>query len=274
MVKKLFKHEFKAWFRVLGIIMGIVLAMAIMCHVIQLVDSDDISYNILAASSIGMSVIAMVVCMAAPTVFGVTRFYQNLFTGEGYLSFTLPVSTADHLHVKLVTAVAFSLLSTLVAAVTSMLIFSGNIFDEFWDLFIYVWEEEVIFDIPAELPGHVIFYLIEMLLLMFSGVIGTYLLYYACICIGQTFRKNRILGAVGVYFAYGMLTQMLGTIFSIGLVLLEDTALMDSYYSFLENHTYAASHISLCSSIVWNLIQAAVFYVICRKIMSSKLNLE
>lgn len=274
MVKKLYKHEFKAWIRVLGIIMGIVLALAVVCHLIQLLDNDSISYDILMVSSVSMSVIAMLVCVAAPTVFAVTRFYKNLFTGEGYLSFTLPVSAADHLHVKLVTALAFSLLSTLVAAVAAVLIFSGDLFGSFWDLMYYVWEEELMYSVPAELPGQMVFYAIEMALLMLSSAVSTYLLYYACICIGQTFRKNRILGAVGVYFAYGMLTQMLGTILSMALLMLEDTALMDSYYQFLDTHIYAAAHISMCTAIGGNLILALVFYVICRKIMSSKLNLE
>lgn len=274
MVKKLYKHEFKAWIRVLGIIMGIVLALAVVCHLVQLLDNDSISFDILVGSSVSMSVIAMLVCIAAPTVFAVTRFYKNLFTGEGYLSFTLPVSAADHLHVKLVTALAFSLLSALVAAVASVLIFSGELFGEFWDLFVYVWEEEFSYQIPAELSEHMVFYAIEAILLMLSSAVSTYLLYYACICIGQTFKKNRVLGAVGVYFAYGMLSQMLGSILSMATYMLEDAGVMDSYYSFLDAHVYAAVYINLGIYIVGNLILAGIFYAVCRKIMSSKLNLE
>ena len=68
----------------------------------------------------------IMVALAFPFVYSVIRFYRNLFTGEGYLSFTLPVTPANHLWVKVVTAVSFSLLSVLVAALSGVIITAGE----------------------------------------------------------------------------------------------------------------------------------------------------
>lgn len=269
MVRKLYKHEFKAWLRVMSVIFGITLAIAAVFRIIQIFESDSIYYNIIEGSAIFMYVIALLVCLAAPTVFGVVRFYRNLFTGEGYLSFTLPVTPANHLGVKVTTAVTFSFMSVLVCIASGMIVTFGEVFTEICKAADYL-----IKLIPEDISGHLIGYCVEFLIFLVVALFVEYLFLDTCICIGQLFRKNRVLAAVGVYFGFYVLTQILGTVFGVVMVVLEETGMLDGLYVMIGAHPRETIHIAFCGMIVLYAFLALVYYLICHRIIHKKLNLE
>ena len=269
MVKKLYKHELLAWLRVLTIIFGIVLGVSVMHRIIQLFENDSVYYSIVNGSVSFMYGIALLVCSVAPLVFGVVRFYKNLFTGEGYLSFTLPVRSADHLWVKLWTAVGFSILSVIVCAVSVLIVTAGDVFTEICKAGAYLLNR-----IPQNMVGHAVGYCLEFLVLLVVSTAGSFLLYDACICIGQLFRKNRILAAVGVYFGYNVISQILGTVLGVAMVILEASGAMDGVYAYAQTHAAEMVHIILCGSIAATGMCALVCWLICHHIIRKRLNLE
>lgn len=269
MVKKLYKHEFLAWLRVMPILYGIMLAMAAINRCIQLFENDSVYYDIIFGSSVTIYVIVLVAGIAAPLLFGVVRFYRNLFTGEGYLSFTLPVTPANHLWVKAVTAVSFSLLSVFVAALSGVIITAGEVFHEVCKAAAYLLDA-----VPQALVGHLVLYCLEMTVLMILSVFSAYFLYYMCICVGQMSRKNRILAAVGVYFGVYLLTQILGTGLSIVLVVLEAAEVLTRLMMLIEEYPKEAIHICLCAGMLVSVVISAVCYLVSHWVIRKKLNLE
>lgn len=269
MVKKLYKHEFLAWLRVIPLIFGILLAVAGMHRIIQFFESDATYYTIINVSGIIMYVIALLVCLAAPVVFGVTRFYKNLFTGEGYLTFTLPVSTTQHLWAKTLTALCFSIASILAALLSVVIITAGDVFNELCLAGSYILRH-----IPKDIIGHVIGYAAEFVLLLLVAFLYSHLMLSSCVSIGQLFRKNRVLAAVGAYFGYYVISQIFGTIFIIVMVALEGTQLMQDISLFISDHPYATIHLFLCGLTVLYGIICAVFFLISRYIIRKRLNLE
>jgi len=269
MVKKLFKHEFLAWLRVLPLIYGIELTVAAINRCIQIFESESIYYDIISFFAATIYVVVLLAGMAAPLVFGVTRFYKNLFTGEGYLSFTLPVTTDNHLGVKVVTAVCFSVLSVLVALLSLVIVTAGDVFTEICKAIDYVVKR-----IPPEAAGHVAFYCVEFLLGLLVASFGSYLMYYTCICGGQLFRKNRVIAAVGVYFVLYVISQIFSTVLSVIFMIMEQTGSLDGIYAFIEKNPFESVHIFLCGVLVINGLMALVYYLLCRVIIRRKLNLE
>lgn len=269
MVKKLFKHEFLAWLRVLPIIYGAVLALAGMHRIIQIFEADSIYYTLVSGSATLVYCIALFVCLTAPDVFGVVRYYKNFFTGEGYLTFTLPVSTAEHLWVKLVTATTFSLISLLVCLVSVPIITAGDVFTELCKAGAYIAGK-----IPSDAIGHLIGYCAELFAFILAAMCGGHLLYSTCICIGQLARKNRILAAVGVYFGFYFAAQILSTILSVVFMILTAAGAFDGVVEFASAHPVATIHIALCVGIAVQLLLAGVFWLICHSIIRKKLNLE
>ena len=115
MVKKLFKHEFLAWLRIMGILWAVMLTVAAANRIFQCFENDSNAYIVVFVLSVVAFVLTLTVCMSICEIFGVVRFYKNLFTGEGYLSFTLPVTTSAHIWVKALTFAVMMLLTLLVA---------------------------------------------------------------------------------------------------------------------------------------------------------------
>lgn len=269
MVGKLYKHEFKAWLRVVSIVYGITLAVAAVFRIVQFFESDTVYYNVIFASGLTMYIIALLVAIASPVVFGVVRFYRNLFTGEGYLTFTLPATPTNHLVVKVTTAVVFSILSVLVCVGSVMLVTAGDIFAEVCKAVNYL-----IRLIPAELSGHLAGYCIEFILLLLVAFFVEHLLLDTCVCVGQLFRKNRVLAAVGVYFGIYVITQVISTTIGIGMVVLEESGALESIYLWIAQNPFTAVHIALCTLAVLYAMLALVYYLVCHWIIRKKLNLE
>jgi len=269
MVKKLYKHEFAAWLRIVVFFWGATLLTAAFNRLLQAFESDSVSYSMLMGSGVVLYVIAMLCCLAFPTIFGIVRFYRNFFTGEGYLTFTLPASKAQLLWVKVSTAVCFSIASVVVCLLSGCIIMAGEVLREVSKAFVYIFK-----DIPVKDAVHLILLLAELLLCMLAATIGSHLFYYSCICIGQLFRKNRVLAAVGVYFGYYLISQVLSTIFSITLVVQLELGWLESLGNFLDAHPLAALHIVIFGSALLSAGIAAVYWLVCHWVLRRKLNLE
>ena len=122
--------------------------------------------------------------------------------------------------------------------------------------------------------ANIIGWIIEFVVLIIIAPVYSMLLDYACITIGQTAKKNRILMAVVTYFVYYVITQCIGTVFSIMVTVLGITGALDGLGIWLVNNFAIAIHIFLCASIVVTAIISAVFWFVTQKIMTQKLNLE
>ena len=121
MVKKLLKYEILAYLRVWLPVELILLAVATFARLLQFLESDQVIYEI----AISLITIMYIGCISASIVFtyifAFIRYYKNLFTSEGYLSFTLPVTPAQHIWVKLLTSVLFTVGSAVVAIISFMI---------------------------------------------------------------------------------------------------------------------------------------------------------
>lgn len=269
MVKKLYKHEFLAWLRVILILWGITLLTAVFNRVLQIFETDSIYYSILLGSSILLYVLALLATAATPMIFGSVRFYKNFFTGEGYLTFTLPVTKGQLLWVKISTAVCFAILGTLVCLLSGWIVMAGEVFTEVCKAAAYICKA-----LPADEIGHIIGWLLEFLLLMLVSTFTNHMLYYSCICIGQTFRKNRVLAAVGVYFGFYIISQIFSTALSMVMATFSVTGAMEAIGELIAAHPTATVHIVLCGSAALSALLGAAFWLICHWVLRKRLNLE
>lgn len=274
MVKKLYKYEFKAWLRVIPFFWIAMLAIAAAARIIQFFEPDELSvyYTIIFGSSMLACSLAALVVFATNTVFGVYRFYRNLFSGEGYLSFTLPVTVGQHLWVKLSTLVCFEFAAGLVVLLAGAILTSGEVLVEICKAAAYLIQK--IPELPGKTEYHLLGYIAELMVTFIGSFFLSALMYYSCVCIGQLFRKVRILAAVGVYFAYQTIMQVVSTGLYLAFMALVISGAMEKVFEFIEKHPFATAHgffIGICL-LVW--LAAGVFWVVCKRILSKRLNLE
>lgn len=131
MLKKLLKHEYKATARFFLPTYG-GFALLLLVQRLSLLWASTMRHD---QSFLGQlarivmnlfsfaSVLALIALLLCPMIYGITRFYKNMLSDEGYLSFTLPVTVGQHLISKLLVMLSWQILTFFVAAGCGVLYF-------------------------------------------------------------------------------------------------------------------------------------------------------
>lgn len=269
MVKKLYKHEILAYSRVMFVVYIILLAIATFGRLIQFFENESIAYSIVSTFSFITYGVSLIAAFGFTFIFAIVRFYKNLFTCEGYLSFTLPVTSTQQILVKLTTAVMFGIITFFMILVSGCIITAGDVLVEIFKALGYLLEKLFEF-----VKFHTVIIGVEILLYLLTASFLSLLLYYTFISIGQLFKKNRILAAVGAYFVYYIATQVISTIITIIFSVLATTPAMEKLGEFVQLHPYITIHSVAAILIVLTLVFSGIAFLVVRHIITKKLNLE
>ncbi len=271
MLTKLLKHEFMATWKVPVALYAYLLALGLILHfVIQgIPQTEDNSVSGLIIFSVAllfyMSIIAanviMMVCI-------VVRYYKNLYTAEGYLTFTLPVNTSQIVNTKVITGSVWMLGSYLFTLVSVFFVLSGVIN-------------------AAGIPAREVLEISDDLLTVFSisdistlaisflivSPLSGVLLLYFCVTVGQLWHNHKILGAVlcylGLYILNGIVTQIV--FFASGFFRLMMDNVSDAEVDTLFGRFYSNL---LWQTIIISAVQAVIYYIVCIMITKKKVNLD
>lgn len=269
MVKKLFKHEYLFYARVMALVYGILLTISVATRLIYTFESDTTAYQIIRGFTTIVYVVSMMAAWGFAWVMSIVRFYRNLFTSEGYLTFTLPVTSAQHIIVKAVTAVSVEWITYVMIAISALIVVPWAYLAEFFEGF------GMLFSGFYEVAGiHAVLFGIELFALAVLASFAGIMLYYCFISIGQMSKKNRILAAVGAYFAYYILTQVLSTIFTVMLSVFAATGVFESWGYWIIEHPVASIHLLMCTGILLAAVFLLLEFLLVRRIITKKLNLE
>lgn len=272
MVKKLIKYDFRSFLRILLPVQLILLGIAVVNRLIQLFEKSDNKgvdtvYNISFTSSVILYVVAVAVLLVMTIVVSVVRFYQGMYSHEGYLNHTLPVTPNQHILSKLIVSYLFKL-GTYVAILLSVgIVCFGEMDIELFKAGSYLIKE--FFDAQHAMG---VVYILEMLVLLFAADIMQILMLFFCVSVGQLVSKLKILLAFGVYFALYTLGQVFSTVVIIIFSVLPPN-LLEEIGKWINAHPDSFYHIVMCSAIVLEVLLCIVFYGITRRIMRKKLNL-
>lgn len=266
MLSKLLRHEFRATGRIMLPVYALLLVSCGGCT--------------LFGSLLGRypeSTVLSVVQTVFATLFGVTtfgmlltlvlmvyRFYKNLMTDEGYLMFTLPVSRSQLIWSKLLVALVWSVLSTVLAALA-------------WMAEISVVSRENVFSLIAQglrslrqhLSGNLTGCAAALVVLCLVSCLVSFLKFYAAISLGHSFSNHKILLSVVFYIGFGIITQTIGTIFaSVGIQI----DISPDFWSSLPV-TQVFSSLAWAAAGVSALLGAA-YYVLTLLMLKKRLNLQ
>ena len=270
MVKKLIKHEFIAYSRSLLPIELALIGIAVVLRFIQFFENSSTGYAILFGSAVFAFVAAIIVCLVMTFIVSIQRYYKNLFKAEGYLTFTLPVSNHQLILSKLFSAVSVTIITFVNIFVSICVATAGEVCVEIFKAMGYLIKKYI------DLVGvNGVFYVIEIIILCIVAFAAEYLLFYACITLGQTAKKNRVAAAVGIYFGYYYATQILATVATIIFSTTEWLQnIAEAIVPFVVDHPYAFAHIALILMILVIALVGALYYLVAYKVMRKKLNLE
>ncbi len=267
MVKKLIKYEFIYYFRTIGIAMPILIAASVVAKLLSLLNTDNILISVLLLSSSLIVQSGPSVLLILTAVVAISRFYKNMYTAEGYLTLTLPVTYEQHIFVKLLGALTCGALSLIAVGLSYMILMIGEPLVTSFQTIGFALKE-----LYANMDAlSAVLYTFEIVLLALILALSAPLFFYTCITLGQMAKKNRILSAVGVYF---LCQIILGPVGLIPLAIIPNMLDTAAVRQFIADHPVVFAHISIWGIIVIGAGLCALYYFITLRVMKKKLNLE
>ncbi len=271
MVRKLVKYDFMSFFRLLFPVQLILLGIALINRMIQFFETkDSVAYESAFTSSIVLLVIACIAALVMTVILSIVRFYQGLYSSEGYLSHTLPVTESQHIFSKLLVSMLF-VLGTLFSIFLSVCVATfGEVNIELFKAAGFLFGK-----LFTETGVHGAFFILELLLTALFYAANILLVFYFCISIGQLAPRKKILLAFGVFFGLYALMQITSTVmvivFSVNPEILDK--LMEMIKEIFEKRQYLGMHLVFIIPMAAEMIVSVIFFFINRLIMKKKLNL-
>lgn len=218
MLKKIFKHEFRAFSRIMLPIFLAALGVAILSPVLMsvlrpYVEKNDIfmTFYILIFSLTFLLLGASV--LSVPVVTAV-RFYRGMFSDEGYLTLSMPVNTHTQIIGRLLVSLCYALIMVVLAAVAiggCILMIGQALGDAVEDIFEFsdALEELGITFSDSELLLTAILGFLTILATAVCSVLSL----YAAIAVGNSFSGSKV--GLSIVFIF---------VFRIGWSILENAA--------------------------------------------------
>ncbi len=274
MLKKLLKHDFKALFRYWWIVAVVTAGLsALSGKCITILESEKELPAVLDASAgiaLMLAYIGIIVFAVFSTVMIFMRYYKNLFTDEGYLTFTLPVKRSDILNSKLISAAVFEVATFLVIGFDVLLMLFVAFYKDILKKEFFIGIKEAVATIWKELGGYIFVYLLEGILITIALFVLALLLLFICITIGSIItKKAKVIASIGIYYAansaFSFVTMLL--------VIFGTVALGTKFETMPEgNIKLIVALIALCVLLFITLI-CGIFYIINYYLLDRKLNL-
>ncbi len=271
MLKKLLKYELLSGGRVMLPLYAAALAASVLMAL-------NIRIQRNGAGLVTIWVTALfVLCFTAMSVMTLymilRRFYRNLLGDEGYMMFSLPVTTGQHIASKLIGAFLFTAGAGVVAGISVLLIVlvahpSADGMQTVREIFARIWTAMTS---DSRLTA------VLTILLMIASVVQTILEIYAAIAIGHQWSQHRILGSilayVGISVAMSAVTNLAARA---GYTLLKNNSIsviinsIDDVYNVLPSFALEG----ITAALVFTLIRCVLYWFITWKLLDRRLNLE
>lgn len=286
MLGKLMKYEWKSLYKMECILLSVITAFTvfgvIVLHTpaVEMLFSDDFDVPdsmaaLFALSVVGSAVMYVVVLVASTygnLIYQGVHFYKTMYSDEGYLTNTLPVSAHELLLSKVIINALWTIIisATVVVSVFAVVFSFVNAiepeaitfesFGEAMEEFVYLMDSDSVFSL--------VHMWIIIILAFVGSPIASVCILFGALTIGQLFRKGRVIIGIVAYFLLNMITQIItsivqtfGMITVIGLSEVEDVS-YDVTQFFSQD-----------IGIIMMLIMGVVLYFLSHHIITRKLNM-
>ena len=197
MLGKLFKYEWKSGSRLFLLIHGGVLLFALLSRLFltingglnQAMATSENSIISMIAAMIIFGIVVFISCTAIFTyVYIAYRFYKNIFTDQGYLTNTLPVTPSQIIVSKMLNALLWIIIDLVVLAFSLCIIFVDNL--QFFSDFFHAMGE------------------VFSLCIILSPFLMILHLYFS-VALGNLIASHKVIGSIIAYFGSYTILQII-----------------------------------------------------------------
>ena len=277
MLGKLMKQEWLSTWKIPTVLIGVVFAAATIFGLFCASPVWDLmdwwGADVIFSATVLLFYGALMCCGVGTSIYLAVRYYRSMYSNEGYLTHTLPVTPNQLLLSKMINFSIWELLSVICIVFNIMLFAAFIVLREVGYRSLFESFQEVLMEMQDILnseyaTGWELFMVLTIILIL-VGTVSKSLLYMGSVNIGQPWARHRVAGAILVYVgvtgAVQIVTQAAMIIFMTSaeqIGLLQD----DYFFSFL-NQVMAVS-------LLMQLVIGVVMYVGSLLILKKKVNLE
>ncbi len=294
MLGKLIKYEWKSTYKMGGIILLVIAVMTLLGTLgfvlpLNLIMEDSgelgespmgVFMGMMMLMSMMLYIFALIGASYAMMIYQGVHFYKTMYTDEGYLTQTLPVTPRQLLFSKTFVAGIWTMLIGLSIMVSIVILFStffsSIITPSAWQEFEEMWRElqrelqrEMTQEMSVQINLSVLHFCLSMLLLLLVTPFCTMMTMFGALTIGQLSRKYKalvgILSYFGVMIVQSVIMQFLQFIFTFGSAMFRFSAQMPFYGNTAGTYD---------STIVVSLIMGISMYFVAHYILTKKLNMD
>lgn len=265
MLKKLYKHEFYSLFRSMIAVYIAIIGLALLGKVSFLISGDGVLASILQSSTTVLYIIGVAAMFVVGFVIVVVRFYKNLLSKEGYLTFTLPFKPVQHLNCKLMCGATVIVCNFVVLILSLLIFFVGT---DAFDTLIESIREGYYMVTQIYEPWQIALVIAEFVVILIISLLQSLVMPYAAMSVGQRF-KSKIGGAV---LAYIIMYAAVETVDSV--VMVVSMPFNNFITDMMSNHPYGFFVTVLLLGILYSAAVSVVMYCIAKKQLTKHLNLE
>jgi len=285
MLQKLIKYDLKSMLKTMFPLWIALLAVSVLFGIRLFFtgpDSDSIFMS--GENSVSIMLLTLLLFGVFVAVFVlniilvIQRFWNGLLKDEGYLMFTLPVSTRSLIISKALSAVIIYIISALVAAVCFILIVgfgftaSRHNLGFFW--FVDVWKEginqlsQIFSGRILSLIGWILYWIITGLTELLENIYHA----YTAMAIGQLSNKNRFLSSIIAYLglSFAVSTAVSVPLFTFGAI--GNTEALAPHW-FTVSQGFPSVPVLIISLMV-NILLVVIYHVVTEFLLTKNLNLE
>jgi hypothetical protein len=149
--------------------------------------------------------VAVVAYMLLNLIMIFRRFYTNLFTDQGYLTFTLPVSRTGVMASKFLMGYIYVTACVIIVILGTVVMRIFNTAEGLVDVELLQRWSTGLQEFWTDVGWVGLVYIAELLLMALAAEACVLLLYYSCITIGSVLvKKHKIMAAIGIYYGGNM----------------------------------------------------------------------
>lgn len=276
MLGKLFKYEFKNTSKLMLAIYGVTAGITVIGSVFLSVDAVQHGVlQIIRGILLTAYVISLIGLIMTTFIYMCYNFYKSMYTDQGYLTHTLPVSPLMTFHVKLVTSVFWMFCSVLLLACSIFLLLTGaskgRLLQDLNDLDLNVISAEFHTAIGMSLGQ-----LIALILFIALAACTSYLLLvFASASIGQLFNQNKIVAAIIAGIGFYFLGQIINLVMMLIVASFHSSDLIAMSGSDISNaEDLAVLSPVISGAFVSMFLLISIYYITCNIIVRKHINLD
>lgn len=281
MLGKLFKHEFKNTARIMLLIYGMFAVITLLGTFVLSLDSPQSEES--APLGFMLAVLVIFYTLSVFALFIVTyvymclHFYKTMYSGQGYLTHTLPVKSSTLFHVKLVTSLVWMMCSMALLILSVFLFVIGASRGEIFSSGALTELGQMSAEMERELGISLGAFCVHMFFGMLLSCLSYLLWIFTSASVGQLFSQYKAAAAI----ITGVILYFIEQIIS--LIILFASGYVASMQEVSTQYSMEASAVTPIQSVfgtlisttyIWSIFLCLAYYIVCRVIIQKHLNLE